>query len=139
MYCFHRHSVEAAAAAEDHPNKSVLSLEDNRFEAPPSVDNNDKKRKKKRNGSAYLGKIIDETDDSVGFARHPFTPIDPKPLPNHILLRDRYNDDLLDDCPILNAIDKRCQSVDLISGTGSYAEILLTACGVHQFCYLCVS
>lgn len=118
----------------------MLNL-DNNFEAPPSVNEEDKRRKKKRNGPSYLGGSRVEANDAVSFARHPFAP-PAKPLPNHLALRDRYSDDLLDDCPILNAIDKRCHSVDLISGSGTsnvYAEALLPACGVHQFCYLCVS
>lgn len=46
------------------------------------------------------------------------------------------------ECPILDAIDKRCQKVDLITNSGAISEFsdtLLPACGIHQFCYLCVS
>lgn len=52
------------------------------------------------------------------------------------------NNYLLNECPILSAIDKRCQNVDLITNGGAVSEFtdaLLPACGVHQFCYLCVS
>lgn len=41
------------------------------------------------------------------------------------------------DCPILNAIEKRCRGIDLL--TGDTQHNLLEACGAHQICYLCVS
>lgn len=40
-------------------------------------------------------------------------------------------------CPILGAIEKRCRSVDLLSG--DIHQELLPICGVHQLCYICVS
>ena len=41
------------------------------------------------------------------------------------------------DCPLLNAIEKRCRGIDLL--TGDTHHNLLEACGAHQLCYLCVS
>lgn len=55
----------------------------------------------------------------------------------------RSGDGDLDECPILDAIDKRCESVDLLGGGGGRHvyehDSLLPACTMHQFCYLCVS
>lgn len=41
------------------------------------------------------------------------------------------------ECPLLNAIEKRCRGIDLL--TGDTHHNLLEACGAHQLCYLCVS
>lgn len=123
-------------------------MESNRFEdheegnGHEGDDENDKKKKKKRNGSlAFDGD--DELEESISFPRRPYGLHVPKILSNRIDQRQRDYDDLLNDCPVLDAIDKRCQNVDLISGGGSignqFADALLPACGVHQFCYLCVS
>lgn len=68
---------------------------------PESVDE-DKKRKRKRNGI-----MDDESMDS--------------PL----------------ECPLLNAMEKRCRGVDMLSG--DMHQELLPICAVHQLCYLCVS
>jgi hypothetical protein len=41
------------------------------------------------------------------------------------------------DCPLLNAIEKRCRGIVIL--TGDPHQNLLEACGAHQLCYLCVS
>lgn len=47
------------------------------------------------------------------------------------------------ECPMLDAIEQRCESVDLLGGGGGRnlfeRDALLPACTLHQFCYLCVS
>lgn len=40
-------------------------------------------------------------------------------------------------CPLLNAMEKRCRGVDILSG--DIHQELLPICAVHQLCYLCVS
>lgn len=105
-------------------------------------DDDKKKKKKKRNGSlAFDGD--DELDESISFPRRPYSLAVQKIHPHRFDQRERDYDDLLNECPVLDAIDKRCQNVDLISGGGSignrFSDALLPACGVHQFCYLCVS
>lgn len=42
-----------------------------------------------------------------------------------------------ENCPLLDAIEKRCRGIDLLSGDSHHN--LLEACGAHQLCYLCVS
>lgn len=42
-----------------------------------------------------------------------------------------------DDCPILDAMEKRCRAVNLLSN--DVHQQFLPLCGVHQLCYLCVS
>nr|XP_019553794.2 stress response protein NST1 isoform X1 [Aedes albopictus] len=39
------------------------------------------------------------------------------------------------ECPLLDALERRCRGVDVLSGD-IYQE-LLPACGAHQLCYLC--
>ncbi|XP_055531774.1 uncharacterized protein LOC129722393 [Wyeomyia smithii] len=41
------------------------------------------------------------------------------------------------ECPLLDALERRCRGVDVLSGD-VYQE-LLPACGAHQLCYLCGS
>lgn len=41
------------------------------------------------------------------------------------------------DCPLLDAIERRCRGIDILSG--DFHQNLLEACGIHQLCYLCVS
>ncbi|XP_058126213.1 trichohyalin [Anopheles ziemanni] len=51
---------------------------------------------------------------------------------------DDYNRGLVvesTDCPLLDAFERRCRGVDVLSGD-IYQE-LLPACGAHQLCYLC--
>lgn len=125
------------------------NLESNRFDDPPlhlgngnDGDDDKKKKKKKRNGSLAFDRD-DELDESFSFPRRPYGSPVQKIHTNRFDQREHDYDDLLNECPILDAIDKRCQNVDLISGGGSigsqFADALLPACGVHQFCYLCVS
>lgn len=40
-------------------------------------------------------------------------------------------------CPLLDAMEKRCRGIDLLSG--DINQVLLPVCGIHQMCYLCVS
>lgn len=143
-----RHTIDAAASADNHENKVVPNLEGNRFEEPPlhigegnenvSDDDKKKKKKKKRNGSLAF-----DGDDEFDEPRRPYGLSVQKIHPNRFDQRERDYDDLLSECPVLEAIDKRCQNVDMISGGGSvgnqFSDALLPACGVHQFCYLCVS
>lgn len=115
-----------ADADENHPSKGIQhNVADNQFEEPPShyVSDNDKRRKKKRNGGGDA------------FATFPFDG-------DRFASRGHLADDLLDECPVFDAIDKRCQHVDIISGGGipsGFGAAILPACGMHQFCYLCVS
>uniref|UniRef100_A0AAG5D8Z0 Uncharacterized protein n=1 Tax=Anopheles atroparvus TaxID=41427 RepID=A0AAG5D8Z0_ANOAO len=51
---------------------------------------------------------------------------------------DDYNRGLVvesTECPLLDAFERRCRGVDVLSGD-IYQE-LLPACGAHQLCYLC--
>lgn len=41
------------------------------------------------------------------------------------------------ECPLLDALERRCRGVDVLSG--DIYQDLLPACGAHQLCYLCVS
>lgn len=40
-------------------------------------------------------------------------------------------------CPLIEAAEKRCRKVEIMNGD-IYGE-LLSVCGIHQICYLCVS
>lgn len=131
-------------------------MDGNRFEQPPlhlgnengHEDNDKKKKKKKRNNLLPFGDddIEDnaELDEVFSGARRPYGSLQ-KIHPNRFEERERERDydDLLNECPVLDAIDKRCQNVDMISNAGGangqITDALLPACGVHQFCYLCVS
>ena len=42
-----------------------------------------------------------------------------------------------DECPVLDAIERRCRGIDLLSG--DLHQNLFKICGIHQLCYLCVS
>lgn len=143
-----RHTIDSAASTDNHQNKVTPNLKDNRFEEPPlhlgnSNENDEDKKKKKRNGSLRFDDDDDELDESINIRRRPYGLTRQNINPNRFDQRERDYDELLSECPILDAIDKRCQNVDLISGGGSvgnqFANALLPACGVHQFCYLCVS
>lgn len=148
---FDRHTIDSAASADHHTNKIAPNLDSNRFEEPPlhlgngnsnDSDDDKKKKKKKRNGSLPFDED-DDLDAAFSYPRRPYGSAAQKIRPNRFEQRERDYDDLLNECPVLNAIDKRCQNVDLISGGGGtasqFADALLPACGVHQFCYLCVS
>lgn len=40
-------------------------------------------------------------------------------------------------CPLLDAMEKRCRGIDILSG--DIHQELLPICGIHQMCYLCVT
>lgn len=48
-----------------------------------------------------------------------------------------FKQDKLSECPLLGAMETRCRGIDLLSG--DLHQELLSVCGVHQLCYLCVS
>lgn len=149
---FERHTIDSAASADNHASKVTPNLKDNRFEEPPlhlgngneSDEDKKKKKKKKRNDSLRFDDD-DELDEPINIPRRPYELTRQNINPNRFDQRERERDydELLSECPVLDAIDKRCQNVELISGGGSvgnqFADALLPACGVHQFCYLCVS
>lgn len=52
---------------------------------------------------------------------------------------DEYANNAIDDddCPLLDAMEKRCRAINLLSG--DVHQQFLPLCGIHQLCYLCVS
>ncbi|XP_063698646.1 zinc finger CCCH domain-containing protein 13 isoform X2 [Culicoides brevitarsis] len=76
-------------------------------EMSPDDEDKKKKKKKKRNG-------IDD-----------------------LLEEGEFEQNLSDQCMILDNLEKRCKGVDALSG--DLHQDLLPACGVHQLCYLCGS
>lgn len=51
---------------------------------------------------------------------------------------EEYSNNAVDDeCPLLDAMEKRCRAVNLLSG--DIRQQFLPQCGIHQLCYLCVS
>lgn len=146
---FKSHAIEAAD--EGANNKVVHNLENNGFEDPTAAisDDDKKKKKKKRNGLRSIIKdnpmqIYRDNFDDGSYSRGRLGLNLQKPHENRFIHNSHGPDldDLLIECPVLDAIDKRCQSVDLLSGGGAtneFTDALLPACGVHQFCYLCVS
>lgn len=85
--------------------------------SPDSSNNNEldgvSKKKKKRSGKMNGNKIEAPMSESLmgGMAQN--------------------------DCPLLNAMERRCRGIDILSG--DLHQNLLETCGVHQLCYLCVS
>lgn len=147
FFLLKRHTIDSAT--DGNENKVVDPLHNNHFEENVSNSHDDdddaKNKKRKRNGGHSFLDLNDKSeDDDVerDLGRHY----------GHSSINaygNRYdhpfrgaNNDIMNDCPILNAIDKRCQNVDLITNGGMVSEFtdaILPACGVHQFCYLCVS
>lgn len=84
-------------------------------------DEDKKKKKKKRNGMNFED---EEPMDNTLF-RHPMVM---EAIPEFTTGHQ---------CPMLHAMEKRCQSVDILSG--DLHQELLPVCIVHQLCYVCVS
>jgi hypothetical protein len=89
-----------------------------------SDDEEDKKKKKKRSQKKSIlnNDIEDETDRTAG-----------RPMSEGYMGGKVFEEN----CPLLDAIEKRCRGIDLLSGDSHHN--LLEACGAHQLCYLCVS
>lgn len=79
-------------------------------------DDDSKKKKKKRSQKKSSNVINEEAPMSEGY------------MGGKIFQNE---------CPLLDAIEKRCRGVDILSGDSHHN--LLEACGEHQLCYLCVS
>ena len=124
-------------------------LTNNRFEeATAGGSDYDKKKKRKRNGQSSYLDLDDNTDANDEYLTPAGRPdrFDLEALQNPYGNRYDYSfqdvdDSFMNQCPVLDAIDKRCQSVDLLSGGANEfnRDLLMPACGAHQFCYLCVS
>lgn len=52
-------------------------------------------------------------------------------------MSEGYMGGRMNECPILDSIEKKCRGIDIMSGDSH--QDLLEACGAHQLCYLCVS
>lgn len=105
----------------------------------PCDGSDDDKKKKKRDDPKPLFELPDESAGSYGEEDDSRDYGVSVKYANRI----RNSDNSLGECPILDAIDKRCESVDLLGGSGGRnvfeKDLLLPACSMHQFCYLCVS
>lgn len=137
---YYSHTVDSTA--KNSNAKDSDASDNNSFEGAPTSTEDDKKKKKKRNDPKSLLALVDDSSDDGGGGAENYSHsrYDPsQTYVNHF----RSGDDNLNECPILDAIDKRCESVDLLSGGGGRNifenDSLLPACSMHQFCYLCVS
>lgn len=110
--------------------------DNNGFEAAPiSIQDDDKK--KKRNDAKPLV-VLNTGAGNSGIDEEPV-----KYATEYFAGNYRNGVQNFNECPILDAIDQRCESVDLMGGGGGRnvfeRDVLLPACTLHQFCYLCVS
>lgn len=87
-------------------------------------DDEDDKKKKKRSQKKSIMAMTNEVNDDV------MAPMSEGYMGGKVFREQN-------DCPLLNAIEKRCRGIDLL--TGDTHHNLLEACGAHQLCYLCVS
>ena len=88
------------------------------------VDDKKKKKKKRSQKKNVLSNGID--DDEEEMARE-------APMSEGYMGGRVFEEN----CPLLDAIERRCREIDLLSGDSNHN--LLEACGAHQLCYLCVS
>jgi hypothetical protein len=100
-------------------NARKVNVED-KNELNESDDDKKSKRKKKRSQKkSVLADIINEDD----------TPMSEGLMGSNQMIQN--------ECPFIDAIEKRCRGIDILSGDTH--QYLLEACGAHQLCYLCVS
>lgn len=138
---FLSHTIDSAAEGDEKKVSDTDSASNNGFEESPTSTEDDKKKKKKRNDSKSLFALSDDTnvDEYPSDPRGQYDAPQRSYDSNHF----RNTENSLNECPILDAIDKRCESVDLLGGGGRRnifeRDSLLPACSMHQFCYLCVS
>lgn len=136
--CTYSHVIEPA------PEKVIHDVANNALELPEE----DKKKKKKSvvphqysaadyNELKQLGQrpYADynemgefEVDDGVGHF---------EPMNEGYMGGPHENSVGSSQCPLLDAMEKRCRGIDLLSG--DIHQDLLPVCGIHQICYLCVS
>lgn len=139
---FLSHTIDSAAEGDEKKVSDTDSASNNGFEESPTSTEDDKKKKKKRNDSKSLFALSDDTNDDEYPSEFPHGQYD-APQRNYDSNHFRNTENSLSECPILDAIDKRCESVDLLGGGGRRnifeRDSLLPACSMHQFCYLCVS
>lgn len=126
-----RVAVKKEKAEYDHSEHSMDPVDK---VSKDEVENNlgelddDKKKKKKRLTKRYqevFRNDVPDFEEELG-AGH-YAPVS-----------ETYGRNLAVDtneCPLLDALERRCRGVDVLSGD-IYQE-LLPACGVHQLCYLC--
>ncbi|XP_052862258.1 uncharacterized protein LOC128268975 [Anopheles cruzii] len=105
-YDHNQHSMEAGGDKVAHEE-----VENNLEEA--EEDRKKKKRTQKRYQEVVRGSELTDMDDDF----------------NRGLVVEST------ECPLLDAFERRCRGVDVLSGD-IYQE-LLPACGAHQLCYLC--
>lgn len=119
---FFSHKIESST------NKAALNEPENGLDE----NSDDKKKKKKSVFPEVPSNDVNDFEEELG-AGHFIEPMSEGymggPVPGYI--------DNAHECPILNAIEKRCRGVDLLSG--DIHQELLPICGVHQLCYICVS
>lgn len=105
----------------ESPLKKVdISEKHHEFKA----EEEDKKKKRTQKKSALTNDIDD--DDETAVAARPMS---------EGYMGGRVFEE--ENCPLIDAIEKRCRGIDLLSGDSHHN--LLEACGAHQLCYLCVS
>lgn len=122
---FSSHKIETATE-KIVPNEPENGLDD---------VNAEKKKKKKRNGFSLNngGDIqtndVNDFEEELGAGHF-------EPMNEGYMGRPMMNEGV-HQCPMLEAMEKRCRGVDLLSG--DIHQELLPICGIHQLCYLCVS
>lgn len=86
------------------------------------VEEEDRKKKRTQKKSALTNNIDDDESGVAG-----------RPMSEGYMGGKVFDEN----CPLVDAIEKRCRGIDLLSGDSHHN--LLEACGAHQLCYLCVS
>lgn len=113
------HVIGICSHEIDSPTKKVSDGDKNDL----SDDVNDEEEKKKKKRSQKKSNIVtnEVNDDELA------------PMSEGYMGGKVFQNE----CPLFNAIEKRCRGIDLL--TGDTHHNLLQACGAHQLCYLCVS
>lgn len=119
-YDHSQHSLEPSAkTAQDEIENDLEELDEDK-----------KKKKKKRVTKRFQDmypKGLPDFEDELG-AGHYAGPVGGEGYGQSLTVESN-------ECPLLDALERRCRGVDVLSG--DIYQDLLPACGAHQLCYLC--
>lgn len=120
--------ISCSHDVETPPKQIHADAPDNLLEA----DDDDKKKKAKKRASKKSIDFADPLEDDEPQGGHYFSA-----MSESVMGGQRTPHDGPADCPLLEAMERRCRGIDILSG--DMHQELLQACGIHQLCYLCVS
>lgn len=120
-------SSDKDKSKEIHSN-AMMSTNSKSANSDENLDDEEESKKKKKHKRGYV-RYPELSNDFTAVEDFGYEPLNDAYLGNKNYASKQ--------CPIIDAMADRCRGVDLLSG--DINNELLSICGIHQICYLCVS